>query len=760
MGEVTGRSGRVSDRVAIFSKPMGIWPMGFKAVGLRNKPKESNSTGPIPIVADAISAIDTESVTAVLDGGILDGGIPDDAVAQSGHAKHLRPGELEMPHLSRLASGPIRGFDALRAFAILGVLAYHLMPKAVPGGFLGVDIFFVLSGFLITRGLCATWAKRGNLKLGAFYQRRFNRIVPSLVVVLLTCTTIALAVGGDVLVGVDKQIYGAVSFASNWFTIAAGGDYFAATTPALFANLWFLALDVQFYLLWPPLLLLLFRRVRPNRLWLWAAGLGLVSAGLMLGLSLTGAGQTRLYEGTDTHFFSLMFGSALALGFAYNSERLVRVSQRVSAWRAGQFGWLAACALGVMFLTLPWVSQASFRGLMVLASLLSVVLLYLLVSYPALGSVLERQPWQWIGKHSYGIFLWHWPLLIILSGAFGQRYTEAPWWLIVGVLALSVVFTLGTERLVNSPVHALGLRGYFHRVWRLPRPARVGIAAVVATGLVGTGAAAATAPTESLITRQILAGAQQAALTRPVATAGKVLLSDGTWVLPSEIQHDANYLLDVAVASGADTVPISEEVLVPELPPVISPTGNNVTAIGDSVLLAATPQIVERLPGIWIDGAVSRQFFAATPIVAELKEAGELRHYVIVALATNGTVTAEWVDQLIDAIGPDHEVLFINGYGDRAWIPDANAQLVAATERFGGQVHLIDWNTAAAADPSLLGGDGIHPKEPGMERYAELIVAALDSFVNGGDSSARSLMESSPSGVQPGFADIAQDVAQ
>lgn len=105
-------------------------------------------------------------------------------------------------------SGTILGFDALRAFAIVGVVAYHLMPKAVPGGYLGVDIFFVLSGFLITRGLANTWAKHQNVNLKDFFARRFNRIVPSLLVVLLTCATIGLLVGQDVLVGANKQIYG------------------------------------------------------------------------------------------------------------------------------------------------------------------------------------------------------------------------------------------------------------------------------------------------------------------------------------------------------------------------------------------------------------------------------------------------------------------------------------------------------------------------------------------------------------------------
>lgn len=268
---------------------------------------------------------------------------------------------------------------------------------------------------------------------------------------------------------------------------------------------------MQFYLIWPPILVLLLHRAKVERLWAWAAGIGLASAGLMLGLSFTGVSQTRLYEGTDTHFFSLMFGSALALAFAYNVSTLAKWQSKFTAWSAGKLGWIAGCGLVLMFFTVQWVSLASFRGLMVLASLLSVLMLFLLVSFPRVGAVLERKPLQFIGKHSYGIFLWHWPLLIIITGALGQSYTNPAGWVIVAVLGASVAFTLATEKLVNTPLHQLGVKGYFGGFKDLTWIARVGVATVAAVGVAGTVTAVATAPAESLITRQILAGAAMAA---------------------------------------------------------------------------------------------------------------------------------------------------------------------------------------------------------------------------------------------------------
>jgi hypothetical protein len=435
-----------------------------------------------------------------------------------------------------------------------------------------------------------------------------------------------------------------------------------------------------------------------------------------------------------------MFGSALALGLAYNSEALGRLAGRMSTQTAGRLGWVAGCGLLTMFFTLHWVSQASFRGLMVLAALLRTVILYLLVACPALGALLEHQPLQWLGRRSYGIFLWHWPLLIIVSAIFGTRYNQAPWWLILTVLALSVGLTLATEHLVNNPVAALGFRGYFHRIGALPRAARVGVAALAATGLVATGAAAATAPQYSLITMQIMAGAEQAALTQgsgdnierpyipkvipsPPDAAALTLGPLGS-TDPSGLVGLTNIVATVDANTLDDSV--NRQVSVPRLPP----TGDQVTAIGDSVLLGSAPQLIERLPGVYIDGAVSRQFFHAEPIAAELDLAGELRPYVLVALATNGTIKGEWIDSLVAAIGPDRTLLLVTGYGDRDWIGEANAQLHDAAERFHGQVVLVDWNAAVEAQEGLLGGDGIHPNQDGMARYADLIIDVLATFAD------------------------------
>ena len=149
------------------------------------------------------------------------------------------------------------GLDGMRAVAVALVVVYHLFPPAFSGGFIGVDVFFVISGFLITSLLLREKATTGRISLGKFWQRRARRLLPAVTVMIAVCATAALFVGGDVLVRMGAQVLGALTFTYNWVSIGAGASYFAADTPELFRNLWSLGIEEQFYVLWPLLLMLL-----------------------------------------------------------------------------------------------------------------------------------------------------------------------------------------------------------------------------------------------------------------------------------------------------------------------------------------------------------------------------------------------------------------------------------------------------------------------------------------------------------------------
>src|SRR5690606_2682282 len=210
------------------------------------------------------------------------------------------------------AAGRFTGLDGLRAVAVLAVIVYHFMPAALPGGFLGVDIFFVISGFLITSLLLRERERDGRIHLGRFWLRRARRLLPAIGLLVITCGGIAWLIGGDVLIGLGLQVLGAATFSSNWIAVAAGQSYFDDSTPELFRNLWSLAVEEQFYVVWPALLLLLLlvpaRRLRIAILLVLA-----VASAIGMALTADPAGDaTRAYFGTDTHSFGLALGAALA----------------------------------------------------------------------------------------------------------------------------------------------------------------------------------------------------------------------------------------------------------------------------------------------------------------------------------------------------------------------------------------------------------------------------------------------------------------
>lgn len=206
----------------------------------------------------------------------------------------------------------VTGLDGVRAVAVLLVILYHLSPGAVIGGYIGVDLFFVVSGFLITTLLLREREATGRISLSGFWRRRARRLLPALGVLVLVCCTAAYAIGGDVLLGLGGQVLGALTFSSNWLFLAAQSDYFSSTAPELFRNLWSLAVEEQFYLLWPLLLVLVLLRI-PR--WLRITLIALIAVGSAVAMTLLWVPEsaTRVYYGTDTHAFGLAIGAVLAV---------------------------------------------------------------------------------------------------------------------------------------------------------------------------------------------------------------------------------------------------------------------------------------------------------------------------------------------------------------------------------------------------------------------------------------------------------------
>ncbi|KZM35298.1 acyltransferase family protein [Oerskovia enterophila] len=639
-----------------------------------------------------------------------------------------RPERPSRPARPTVRYRRIAGLDGLRALAVVSVMLFHFAPQLLPGGYVGVDVFFVLSGFLITTLLVREFRERRTLSLSRFWIRRARRLLPALALVVLTCTAVAGLAGGDVLVGIGAQVAGAATFTSNWVYVAQGSTYSGGLAPQLFANLWSLAVEEQFYLLWPLAVLgVLALRITRRRALVLAGALAVVSAVAMSLLHVPGTDPTRVYFGTDTHLFGLMIGAFLAFWHLRTGRpTLVRESPRTSTTRGAAFvlgaGIVGAVVLVLAMLQMPWDAAVTYRGGLFVVSLATAGVVNLVLHAPRLGRVLDRGPAGWIGARSYGLYLWHWPVLVLvaaIAGGGGLYATPGPW-VALTATAVTVAAAALSYRFVERPVMGRGLRGYVRTVvaWarrgaagRNPLPVHGWVtlaASVLVVGLAVTGFVRA--PAVSSVESQILAGQEVAAGTQQPggAAAGEVPVPE----------------------AAPEPAPPDPAVQEPEAPAAFPgpPPGDQVTIIGDSVTLASAPALAAALPGALIDGAVSRQMKDAGGLVDAVRAAGNLRPYVVVSLGTNSTVDAAMMDRVLATIGPDHTVVLVTGYADRSWVPVANAEMIGASQRFGNVV-VADWSAAIAAQPTLLGPDGVHPAGEGTALYASVVAAGLAQAV-------------------------------
>jgi peptidoglycan/LPS O-acetylase OafA/YrhL/CubicO group peptidase (beta-lactamase class C family) len=350
------------------------------------------------------------------------------------------------------------GLDGLRALAVAAVLLYHA-EIGVVGGFLGVELFFVLSGFLITALLFAEWQQHGRIQLAAFWIRRLRRLLPALLLMLAGTFALAWLLVPDELARLGADTLAALGYVMNWRLVLSQQSYFdPLIRPSLLQNLWSLAVEEQFYLLWPLLFIAGMRALR--RFGLLAATLCLAAASvaLMAWLYQPGADPSRMYYGTDTRAAGLLLGAALALAWP---PRGMPAGRNAGLLLDG-VGALALVGLMAAFLQVyeydPWL----YRGGFLLTAVGTAVLIAAAIHPRArlMPALLSWQPLRWIGLRSYGIYLWHWPIFMVT-----RPYQDVPldgWPLLLLRLSLVLGLAAFSYRFVEQPIR----QGAIERWWR------------------------------------------------------------------------------------------------------------------------------------------------------------------------------------------------------------------------------------------------------------------------------------------------------
>jgi peptidoglycan/LPS O-acetylase OafA/YrhL len=592
----------------------------------------------------------------------------------------------------------LAGLDGLRAIAVTLVIVFHLGPGVLLGGYVGVDVFFPISGFLITALLLRERSATGRIGIVAFWQRRARRLLPALGVLLVVCCGAAFVIGGDVLVELGRQVLGATTFSYNWLAVADGSAYLDSTTPELLRNLWSLAVEEQFYLVWPLLLLGIW--LVPSRVFrvVFVLAVAVASAVAMAALASTGA-TTRLYYGTDTHSFGLALGAAFAIArhewpaFAVPRRRLTRAL-------AGAGGLLAVAGLVLVAFVLPEDGPAMYRGgLALVAVLTTLAIAAATVPGSAFGRVLDVQPLRWIGERSYGLYLWHWPVFVLVTAALPLwDRTGTGGWALGGIaLAITVVASALSYRFVEMPIRRHGLRAslrVFVGQWRSDR-----------WGVRRGAFVRATAVT-------------LAAVCATALTVGAVASDPGTGVAEDRIS--AGQAMVDAEPAPATPAPTPTA----DAPPAV-PTGDQVVAIGDSVMLAVAPELTQAFPGIYIDAVVSRQMSSAPDIVQSLVDQGAMRPYLVLGLGTNGPISPDTLVRIKHIVGPATRIVLVNVQAPRGWTEGVNGILGEYATRTRS-VDLANWHDAIQPHLSALAADQIHAGGPvGGGIYVEAVSTAM-----------------------------------
>lgn len=569
----------------------------------------------------------------------------------------------------------IPAIDGLRAVAVIAVMLYHLGFKWIPGGFLGVDLFFVISGYVITRLLLDSIQRSGGLDLRAFYIARIRRLLPPLVFMIITTTIVVGLWAPDTM----RRFLGDAPFAlfggMNWWLVFRHTDYFEAIgRPPLLQHTWSLGVEAQFYLVWPLILLLVLKYFGKNKIpgaaLIIAAFSGIALLFVSLQVDAASASQvSHVYFGTDTHSIGLFLGAALAVSWVpQNLQETVNQKAQDFIDGIGVFGFLGIIA---SFLFVDETDPTLYKLAFPLAGIFGCAIITSIV-HPAsrFAPILSSKPFVWIGERSYAIYLWHWVVFQVTRPNYDLEGSE---WALYA-LRILIVFALAdiSLRLVELPVRT-GLIDYWfkgmkYRTKRVQLRQKAGVILILLSIATLTGTAATSAIAKG--DRQLAELKVQ--LEQPTTTPE--IREGGLWVTGDSVILGIRFELDTRQHIGLINARVGRQ--APELLDVILHDKTN------------------------MQGAT-----------------------IVLNLGNNNRLIEEQVSSIFEAIKDQPKIVVVNTAVPRGWRDENNALIAQYAAQYGAQ--LVDWAAISDGHPEYFGPDGVHLVPAGVRAYVDAITANL-----------------------------------
>jgi peptidoglycan/LPS O-acetylase OafA/YrhL len=571
----------------------------------------------------------------------------------------------------------IPAIDGLRAVAVIAVMLYHLGFTWIPGGFLGVDLFFVISGYVITRLLLDSIQRSGGLDLRAFYIARIRRLLPPLVFMIITTTVVVGLWAPDTM----RRFLGDTPFAlfggMNWWLVFRQTDYFEAIgRPPLLQHTWSLGVEAQFYLVWPLILLLVLRYFGKNKIPGAALLIAAFSGIALLVLSLqidaaSGSKVSHVYFGTDTHSIGLFLGAALAVRWIpQNLQETVTRKAQDFIDGIGIFGFLGIIAA---FLFIDETDPTLYKLAFPLAGIFGCAIITSIV-HPAsrFAPILSSKPFIWIGERSYAIYLWHWVVFQVTRPDYDLEGSQ---WALTA-LRILIVFALAdiSLRLVELPIRT-GLIDYWfkgmkYRTKRVQLRQRAGVLLIV-LAILGSAV--------SVASNAIVQGDKQLAelkeqLEAPLNPVVTNSTEPGLWVTGDSVILGIRFELDALQDIGLINARVGRQ--APELLEVIT---------NDKVNMGNSP--------------------------------------IVFNLGNNNKLTEEQVAAIFEEIKSQPRIVVVNTAVPRPWRDDNNALIAKYASIYGA--YLVDWASISNGRGEYFGSDGVHLAPAGVRAYVEAITSKL-----------------------------------
>ncbi|MHA8138492.1 acyltransferase family protein [Lactobacillaceae bacterium Scapto_B20] len=616
----------------------------------------------------------------------------------------------------------IDGLDGIRSIAVIAVIIYHLLPYSIKGGYLGVSMFFVVSGYLITDLLMQEWEKRGTIDLKNFYYRRLRRLYPALFAMVIGTGAYITLFQRSLIRNLGVTIWTNLLYVYNWWEINHGQSYFdrfQGESP--FTHLWSLSIEAQYYFIWPLLLLGLLKVMKSRnklfQLFLWSA---LIFAGWLTIVYHISNNINRVYYGTDTRMFSILFGAALAM--IWPSTKLMKHIGLGYKWFLNLLG--IGSFMGILYLlfNLAGQSAATYNWGMLAITVLTTLLVATCVHPAASINLLLTNPvFKWIGTRSYGIYLYQFPVMIFYEARV-TSIGERPILNAMIEIAIILVISELSYRFIERPIRHFDFKTLNYnfieffklhsrfgkrRFWIVPI-----VALVIICGYGSTNDHIQADSNDSGRLKSDIVKNQQI-----VNRKNEELLKRQKQTLKHHkpVKHRHLNSIDKAVLKDYELT--RHQVLAAKEFPM--------TAIGDSIMADSAKDLQRVFPNAYISAQVGRQVWDAPDVINQLKANNNLAPNVLINLGTNSPMTDDQIEKVIKTIGPNHQIYWINSHvPTRYWEGQVNNVINKAAKRHAN-LHVIDWHRASENQNQLFWDDHVHPNPAGNNKYVSLIAKTI-----------------------------------